>query len=265
MDLVQTVRKEGSRGGAGDFKWSDVQASSHREHYLGHSVMAPTGRWAKGKDLSWYARGNGKDGEDEAATSEADARKAEIKRIKEAEQDAMARALGLPVPDRSNPNNEELGKRKDVESVLKGAAGDDTVESKGIGYSGEPLGSGRGGDGTEDFERIEGNAEQQDKELRYALNEYQRRRKHDRPSRSPSGSPRKEKHHRRRRSRDREHRRRSRSRDRDRERRRRSSPGREESHRHGHRRRYRSRSPSREDRHRHRGDGHNSRQERRDK
>ena len=41
-----------------------------------------------------------------AAVSEADARKAEIKRIKEAEQDAMARALGLPVLDRSNPNNQ---------------------------------------------------------------------------------------------------------------------------------------------------------------
>lgn len=40
MDLVQTVRKEGSRGGRGDFKWEDVKASSHRENYLGHSLMA---------------------------------------------------------------------------------------------------------------------------------------------------------------------------------------------------------------------------------
>lgn len=40
MDLVQTIRKEGSRGGRDAFKWEDVKSSSHRENYLGHSVMA---------------------------------------------------------------------------------------------------------------------------------------------------------------------------------------------------------------------------------
>jgi hypothetical protein len=59
MDLVQTVRKEGSRyvshhqpspditntlcsGGRADFKWEDVKNDSHRENYLGHSLMART-------------------------------------------------------------------------------------------------------------------------------------------------------------------------------------------------------------------------------
>jgi hypothetical protein len=40
MDLLQTVRKEGSRGGRADFKWDDVKQDTHRENYLGHSVMA---------------------------------------------------------------------------------------------------------------------------------------------------------------------------------------------------------------------------------
>jgi hypothetical protein len=264
MDLVQTVRKEGSRGGTGDFKWSDVQASSHREHYLGHSIMAPTGRWAKGKDLTWYAKGDKDD--EEAAASEADARKAEIKRIKEAEQDAMARALGLPVPDRSNPNNQELGQRKDVEKVLKGAAGGDDTEGKGIGFGREQVAPTRGRDAG-DVERIEGNAEQQDKELRYALNEYKRRRGDGQPrdrSRSRDRNPSPERRHRRRRSRDRDYRRRSRSAGRHDERRRKSSPRRDEarSHKNDHRRRHRSRSPRQEDRHRYRRDRHDTRMDR---
>lgn len=40
MDLLQTVRKEGSRGGRDEFKWEDVKTSGHRENYLGHSLMA---------------------------------------------------------------------------------------------------------------------------------------------------------------------------------------------------------------------------------
>ena len=42
MDLVAGIRKEGSRGGRGEFKWEDVRDSQHRENYLGHSLMART-------------------------------------------------------------------------------------------------------------------------------------------------------------------------------------------------------------------------------
>lgn len=112
MDLLATVKKEGSRGGTADFKWSDVQNSSHREHYLGHSLMAPVGRWAKNRDLNWYAKANDADGEN-AQEQAARERKEEIKRIKEAEEDALARALGLPVPDRTNANLIPVAQRGD--------------------------------------------------------------------------------------------------------------------------------------------------------
>jgi len=54
------------------------------KHYLGHSINAPTGRWQKNKDVHWYNRDK-KDSESE--------RQEEIRKIKEAEAEALAVAL----------------------------------------------------------------------------------------------------------------------------------------------------------------------------
>jgi len=38
-------RTGGTRGGQDQFKWEDVKSDKQRENYLGHSAMAPIGRW----------------------------------------------------------------------------------------------------------------------------------------------------------------------------------------------------------------------------
>jgi len=76
----------GTRGGQAEFKWSDVSADKDRENYLGHSINAPTGRWQKNKDVHWYSRDKGET-EDE--------RREELRKIKEAEAEALSTALGF--------------------------------------------------------------------------------------------------------------------------------------------------------------------------
>ncbi|KAG9194975.1 amidase [Alternaria panax] len=132
MDLVQTVRKEGSRGGRADFKWEDVKNDAQRENYLGHSLMAPVGRWQQGRDLNWYAKGDEESKEAEAARI-----KEEKRKLKEAEEDAMLAAMGLPVPVRNNANLTPLGEKahqadvKDsLDEKVKGEEDDDKAKRR---------------------------------------------------------------------------------------------------------------------------------------
>ncbi|KAI4215142.1 MAG: hypothetical protein LQ351_002457 [Letrouitia transgressa] len=133
MDLVAGVRKEGSRGGRDVFKWEDVKDSQHRENYLGHSLMAPVGRWQRNKDLSWYAKGDDSREATEAAAAHAE----EIRRIKEAEQDALSQALGYPVEPRLQSSL--AAQPREVEKAIREAAGGDEERGeggKGVGFGG---------------------------------------------------------------------------------------------------------------------------------
>ncbi|CAK9781161.1 unnamed protein product [Cutaneotrichosporon oleaginosum] len=114
----------GTRGGAGDFKWSDVKEDKYRENYLGHTVNAPIGRWQANKDIHWYQRDKEGDAEAEAAR-----KREEIRKIKEQEEEALAAALGyvpvkrdgdgagtgannVPVKRREGDDAEEKARRK---------------------------------------------------------------------------------------------------------------------------------------------------------
>ncbi|KAK9319711.1 kinase phosphorylation protein-domain-containing protein [Lipomyces orientalis] len=117
MDLLSNKpTREGVRGGQGSFSWDAVKQDKYRQNYLGHSVMAPTGRWAQKNDALWYSRErNGTveneldmEGlrEEEIQLTKDELRKIELRRIKEAEEIAMAEALGIKPRLKSDDHKE---------------------------------------------------------------------------------------------------------------------------------------------------------------
>ncbi len=113
--------------------------------------MAPVGRWQKNKDLSWYAKND----DSPAALSAAEARKEEIRKIKEAEQDALSKALGYEPVDRSgsNANTTPLGQKEVEKAIKETAEGDEEAEAKGVGFG---VFLGAGGPAGEDRETLGG-------------------------------------------------------------------------------------------------------------
>ena len=241
MDLVTTVRKEGSRGGRDAFTWESVKSDAHRENYLGHSLMAPVGRWQAKRDLNWYAKG---DADPSSAQKEEDARREEIRRIKEAEEDALSAALGLPVAPRREqaPSAIEKG---EVDRVLKDVVGsgmgeDDGGVETGLGY-GQYGGRGTGADNV--LVRTQNFTDQSKTQEGGLQGEFKKREKRERRrSRSRNQEREKERRHKWRHEEEegRHRRRKSRSRSRDEYRRRRST-----SRSNGYRRRSRSREVGR--------------------
>lgn len=88
------------------------------------------GRWQKNKDLNWYAKGD----KSAAAISAAEARKEEIRRIKEAEESALSEALGYGPTTTRNPNQTPIGQKEVERAIKETAEGDEEEGAKGVGF-----------------------------------------------------------------------------------------------------------------------------------
>lgn len=94
--------------------------------------MAPVGRWQKGKDLNWYAKNDNSP----AALSATEARKAEITKIKEAEESALSEALGYGPTVKKNANETPIGQREVDKAIKETVEGNDDDGAKGVGFGG---------------------------------------------------------------------------------------------------------------------------------
>lgn len=120
--------RDGVRGGKDQFEWESIKTDKHRENYLGHSVMAPVGRWQKGKDLTWYAKDK---------QTKVKQQQTERNKVKQLEEEAMAAALGFGTIKKKTT---ALTKQEIAETLKRGQTERDSgnverVEGMGFGSS----------------------------------------------------------------------------------------------------------------------------------
>lgn len=93
--------------------------ANEADNYLGSTVNAPQGRWQKNKDIHWYARDKGEEDPEIAAKK----KREEIRKLREAEEDALSVALGFAPAVRdedgtgTGANGIKVEKSKEVEEA----------------------------------------------------------------------------------------------------------------------------------------------------
>ena len=91
------------------------------DNYLGSTVNAPQGRWQKNKDIHWYAR----DKTDDDPSIAAQKKREEIRKLREAEEDALSVALGFAPTKRDDGDGTGTGangikvENKEIEEAEK--------------------------------------------------------------------------------------------------------------------------------------------------